>query len=350
MKKIIFAFMILSAGAWAQYERQQDYQESATKIDKVYIDCVIGKIYCEPAADNNVSISVKKNVFISDEKEAKRLADDCRINFNINNKTLRMTVDIPGRVLHKRLSLGSLVSGNRDGDLELLIKVFLPQGISTEIETATADIFASELKGNDLEIEGSSSDISLENMKGNCLIDVSSGDLEAKSIEGEIDITGSSSNITIDGLNGGLKISTASGDCTIEHVKGNAKINTSSGDINFINLDGDLSACSNSGDFQGENISGSVEISSSSGSINLRHLTNYEGEILTDSNSGDVYIEIPAAFKGYVELESVSGDVNSRVDLTTESRSRSRLAGSVSHGSGRIKAETTSGDIVLESY
>ena len=93
-----------------------------------------------------------------------------------------------------------------------------------------------------------------------------------------------------------------------------------------------------------------MALSTSSGSINLVHFAGEENNIFTDSNSGDIRIEVPFKFKGKIELESISGDINANVDLTTKSRSGKYLTGSLGEGTGMIKAETSSGDIHLESY
>ena len=350
MKRIAVIFMLLSAAVWGQYETQQDYQESADKVDKVYVECDMGKIYCEPSSDNNVSISVKKNIFIKDDEKAKRLADDIKVDFTVRNKTLRAIVDIPESIRNGKLSISKLFEDSRKGDTEILIRVLLPENIGTEIKTASADIYLTDLKGNNLDIKGSSSDISLENTKGNCGIDVSSGDFEGRDIQGDIDFSGSSADVNIDGLTGNLKIAVSSGDCYLERIIGDARIRSSSGDIKLINLTGNLYSTSNSGDFRGENITGSVDISTTSGAINLIHYAGDENNIYTDATSGDIHIEVPMSFKGKVELESVSGDISSGVDLMTRSKSSKHLAGTLAEGNGLIKAETTSGDIFLESY
>ena len=350
MKKIALIFMLLSAVVWGQYETQQDYHELADKIDNIYIECDMGKIYCEPSSDNNVSVSVKKNIYIKDDDEAKRLADDIKVDFTVRNRTLRVVVDIPERIRKGKLSISKLFEDSRRGDTEILVKALLPENIAAEIKTASADLYLTDLKGNDLNLDGSSSDISMENTKGNCRIDVSSGDFEGRGIEGNIDFSGSSSDFNVDGLNGNLRIAVSSGDCYLEKVSGDADIRSSSGDIDLINLTGKLHSSSNSGDFQGENLAGPVDISTTSGSITLTHYAGDENNIFTDATSGDIRIEIPFGFKGKVELESVSGDIKSRADLVVKKKSSKHLDGTLGSGNGLIKAETTSGDITLESY
>jgi len=350
MKRIVITFILLSAVVWGQYETQQDYHESADKIDDVYLECDIGKIYFEPSNDNDVSISVKKNIYIKDDDKAKRLADDIKVDFTVRNKTLRAIVDVPNRLKRNKISFGDFFDGDRSGDIEILIRVLLPENISADINTSSADLYLSDLKGNEFDIEGSSSDVSMENTKGNYRIDVSSGDFDGRDIVGNIDFSGSSSDFNMNGLNGDLWISVSSGDCYLEKINGDADIRSSSGDIDLINLSGKLHSSSNSGDFQGENLAGPVDISTTSGSITLVHYAGDEDNIFTDANSGDIRIEVPFNFKGKVEMESVSGDIKSRADLNVKSKSSKHLEGKLGSGNGLIKAETTSGDIILESY
>lgn len=350
MKKIIIIIALLTIPALAQQEFQQEYIQSADKIDKLYIECGAGRIYCEPSDGNDIKVYVKKIIYLNDDMEAKELADACEVEFNEDRRKLEVIIDLPRRSYSKRGLFNKIFDSVRNDDLEILVKVLIPADIETEIETSSADIYASNLTNNDFDINGSSADVSLENIKGNCMIDLSSGDLEAFHVEGKIDLSGSSSDFELEDVTGDIRISTSSGDGIIEKAKGNLDLRTSSGDIRLYGLEGDLYCRSSSGDFDGENISGSVRAGSTSGTINLKRLSNKLGRFQAESTSGDVYLEVPEGFEGRLELESVSGSINSNLAMSMNRHSRNYVAGSVGGGDGEIEIETTSGDITVETY
>jgi len=349
MIKVFIITLFLIGAAFAQHEYYDEFSRAADTIDEVIIDSPTGKITFEPSSDENIMVRVKKTVFLKDEEDAKKYADACETAFDVTNKTLNVKLDFPRNRRNLKGMFNKLFSGNFDDELEVLIKVSIPPDIRLLVNTASADIFAADLN-NDMDIDGSSSDVTLENVLGNYRIDVSSGDLEARNLAGDISLDGSSSDFDLIGVDGDIEISTSSGDGIIEDVEGNIKTRTSSGDIRICNLHGNLDCQSASGDLGLENISGSIEASSTSGTINLDRLTNNEGIFYIETTSGDVYIEVNPDFSGDFELETKSGDIHSQLSFSFEKYSDSYLTGSVGHGAGKINIETSSGDIILESY
>jgi hypothetical protein len=349
MKKAIIITLFLVGAAFAQHEYYDEFSQPGDKIDEVIVDCPVGKITCEPATDGNIMIRVKKTVFIKDEKEAKEYADAYETSFDVNDRKLNVTLDTPRHKHDMKGLFNKLFTGNFGDEFELLIKVSLPPEIRLSISTASADIFATDLKNN-IEIDGSSSDVSLENVVGNCNIDVSSGDLEVRNIIGDISLDGSSSDFDLIGVKGDIEVSVSSGDGVIEDVEGDIRVRSSSGDTRISSLRGNLDCRSTSGDLGAENVSGSVNAGSTSGTINLDHLTNNEGIYYIETTSGDVYIEIDPGFSGNLNLETTSGDIHSHLNFSFNKYTESRLTGSIGHGAGEINVETSSGDIILESF
>lgn len=350
MKRIVILVVLSAVTAFAQQEFEQEYIQPAGNFSEIYIDCPAGRIYCEAAEGNEIEVYVKKLVYKNDDIEAKELADACKIEFKENRQVLEVIVQLPRRGYSKRGLLNKIFTDGWHEDLEIMIKAKLPPGIKLGIETASADVFAADLKNNTIDINGSSSDISLEDLQGDCIIDVSSGDLDAFRVDGNIDFSGSSSDFEIQDIKGNVRVSTSSGDGTIEKVSGDLDLKTSSGDIHLYGLQGDLYFSSTSGDCTAENIAGSVRAGSTSGTINLKQLSDPQGRFSAETTSGDVYLEITDAFEGELELDSNSGDISSQLDMSRDSRSRNYVSGTVGSGKGRIEIETTSGDIVLETY
>jgi DUF4097 and DUF4098 domain-containing protein YvlB len=349
MKKILIAFWLLTSLAMGQQEYNLEHSQSADKVDKVRIDCPQGRIYFEPSSTKEINAYVKKMIYLRDEKEAKELADDIKVDFIEDNRTFEINVDIPRSRFPGKRFFSGIYEGSHS-DYEIMIKVQLPAGINVDVKTSSADLSIADLKDNDFEVNGSSSDITIEDCAGDYSINVSSGDVKGHTIEGNLNMSGSSSDYELSEIKGDIKISTSSGDGMIEKAYGDVNLRSSSGDLRIYNIEGNLGVESTSGDIIAENISGSIDGESTSGTIKLRHLTNIEGRFRTHSTSGDVLMEIARGFGGEVRIETVSGDIDSRIDVITRRLSDDYLTGEIGKGVGEIIIETTSGDITLESF
>ena len=349
MKRILIAFWLLTSLAMGQQEYNLERSQSADKVDKVKIDCPLGRIYFEPSSTKEINVYVKKMIYLRDDEEAKELADDIKVDFIEDNRTFEVNVDIPRRRFPGKRFFSGIFDG-RHGDYEIMIKVQLPVGINVDVKTSSADLNIADLKDNDFEVNGSSSDIMIEYCSGDYSINVSSGDVEGRTIEGNFNLSGSSSDYELSDIKGNIKVSTSSGDGIIEKAFGDVNLRSSSGDLRIYNIEGDLVMESTSGDIIAENVSGSIDGESTSGTIKLRRLTNIEGRFRTHSTSGNVLLEIAHGFGGEVRIETVSGEIDSRVDIITRRFSDDYLTGEIGKGIGEIIIETTSGDITLESY
>lgn len=345
----VIAILLLAVSARAEWEFIKDYTHPADDIRKVFINCPAGEIKFEPSSDENVSVAVRKVVYLKREDDAIKLADACEVDFKVANYTLEVIVDFPQSRHRHRSFFDRLFSGQYDRDLEVLIKVSVPRKIGLIVETSSADITAIDLQ-NDLTVDGSSSDVSLENVKGNCDLSLSSGDLEAYVVDGNISLDGSSSDFRLEDITGDLNITTSSGDGIIEEVMGNLKLTTSSGDIRIYGLKGDLTCKTSSGDIICDDVSGSVKARSSSGDIRLKRLNDDEGNFFIRTASGDAYIEITGGFDGSLEVETTSGSIIANIDMTISTYSDSYLAGTTGEGPGKIQVMTISGDVELESF
>lgn len=352
MKSTVIAFiLLLTISTLAQHEFKLEHLQSTDNINKVSIDCSRGQIYCEPSDNKEIQVFIKKVIYINDEDDARQIAEACKVRFNENRQTLEVTVDLPHRSHFKRSLFKKIIHGDFSRELEILIKVMLPEGINLDIETSSADIFVSDLGNNNIEVNGSSSDVSLEKIVGEIYIDVSSGDLEAYYIEGNLELNGSSSDYDIGEIKGNIRISTSSGDGIIENTVGDLNIKTSSGEIKAYNLEGNFISRSSSGDVIIEDITGSVKTITSSGTVQLRRLSSRNGKFSVNTNSGDVYIEVSNDFGGMVEIETITGDINTSHDkFKIKHQARKFRSGTIGSGNGEIDIETSSGDISVESY
>jgi DUF4097 and DUF4098 domain-containing protein YvlB len=186
------------------------------------------------------------------------------------------------------------------------------------------------------------------------ILESTSGDIQARDVNGPADIQ------------------TTSGDISLRGASGHIEISTTSGDIEASGLRGDIELSAVSGEFEIQDIEGTVRVETVSSDIVLRNVRVREataetvsGEIIFDgtvardgrydfrSHSGTVTVRVPANVSARFEVETYSGELDSVFPITlmpgqrTRNRPR-RFEFSVGGGEARIVAETFSGDIILE--
>ncbi|MEU4161226.1 DUF4097 family beta strand repeat-containing protein [Actinoplanes sp. NPDC026670] len=118
-------------------------------------------------------------------------------------------------------------------------------------------------------------------------LDLSSGDSEVESVDGDARITTASGHLTVGQAGGAVTLKTSSGHLTIGDVTGDVKAGTSSGDIRL----GSAGA--------------SVEASSASGEIEVGRLHHGQARIRT--SSGDVRVGVAPGTGVWLDLDTSSG-------------------------------------------
>lgn len=349
MRLMLITFICLiniAALTAAEYEFPAVYKTEVGDIQKVAIDCPEGLIRFEQATGNEIDIKVLRVIYLENKSKAEKIADEIKIDFRKDDRTLRAIVDIPNRSSRASDIIHNLLSGEFRNEIEILIKVTTPPNLMLNVVTVSADISGKDLH-NDLSLKGTSSDTRWENVIGDCDINVESGDFFGSYINGNISFDGSSSDLDIDDLKGNLKISTTSGDINARAIKGDVKIESTSGDIRTYDIRGNLEMNTTLGDIYSQNLDGSATVASISGEIRLSGLTNPLGKFNVKTVSGDVYLEFARNFDGTLEVETRSGEIRADIDMDFGKVSDSYLEGKTGEGTGKINIITTSGDISM---
>ncbi|RUO40697.1 hypothetical protein CWE22_00345 [Pseudidiomarina aestuarii] len=146
--------------------------------------------------------------------------------------------------------------------------------------------------------------------------------------ESMVDVSGISSDFTVKDIRQGTRVTTISGDIDANSLDQNVRLKTTSGDVSGRKLNGDVELVSVSGDVNdadGDQQRGVFQ--STSGDVAV--VTN-ASEVRAESISGDVNLTTERA--NDVTATSVSGDVSVRVEL---------------NDNGRLRGNTVSGDMAI---
>lgn len=193
-----------------------------------------------------------------------------------------------------------------------------------------------------LDLKGSSGNITVENVKNeNTSLRVSSGNLKATNLEG---------NLTIRATSGNLNVS---------NVDGNVTAGITSGNANFTGINGDLDYESTSGSLEANNVSGELNVGLTSGNAKLNTIGSLGSIKFTSGNirasnaglgqntrfsgsSGNFNIQTPSNLKAYnFSLKASSG--NLKVGSTNSGKTLE-----IDNGSGSwVRGNITSGNITI---
>lgn len=193
-----------------------------------------------------------------------------------------------------------------------------------------------------LDLKGSSGNITVENVKNeNTSLRVSSGNLKATNLEG---------NLTIRATSGNLNVS---------DVDGNVTAGITSGNANFTGINGDLDYESTSGSLEATNVSGELNVGLTSGNAKLNSIGSLGSIKFTSGNikatnaglgqntrfsgsSGNFNIQTSSNLKAYnFSLKASSG--NLKVGSTNSGKTLE-----IDNGSGSwVRGNITSGNITI---
>jgi DUF4097 and DUF4098 domain-containing protein YvlB len=350
---VILALGVIMAAGAARADRdftfhKNDHFDGKT-VSIVKIDMRQGEIGIFKASGADVEINFKNTIRASDQKEADKLNSEYGCSARLDGSTLAITVEMPQLRGHGKSIISRIINGDWDDDYSPMLRVSVPDGMSIEVNSSSADMEISDVSA-DITIESASSDIDLENTSGKVDCRVSSGDMISAGHQGPLSLKGNSSDLRMTDVQGDLNAYTSSGDISIDKVKGSVDAASVSGDCRIYDVDGDLAVKSTSGDIGVNSVSGSVKARAVSGDVHLGALSAAAGDFDVESVSGDITMEVSDKFEGEVSVRSISGDVSSHLSADLDTYSNSRLRGSVGEGHGRLDVSSTSGDISIDRY
>lgn len=133
-----------------------------------------------------------------------------------------------------------------------------------------------------------------------------SADIRARLTLGRAAINTASGEVLLDDV-GSVAVKTASGDVSAKSVEGDLTVRSASGDIRVSRVEGDVSLTTASGDVDIDHVGGSLSASSASGDI---HVGAYQGDDLEAATmSGDVVVGLPRGRRVKLKANTLSGSV-----------------------------------------
>jgi len=265
--------------------------------------------------------------------ERRTVADDALVVVKNVQGEVEVRVGEPGEV---RLT-GTLGSGTRglevsDGGNRLVIEVKYPRN-SRDVEDT--DLYLRVPEGVSREIETVSADVTVDGPRGERIeVQTVSGEVEVTADPGHLDLKSVSGDIGIRTQTRRIDLETVSGDLEGEDLQGEINLNTVSGEALISTRDADRAHF--------ETVSGDLE---------LRIGLAADGDVSISSLSGDVDLDVTPELSADVEVTSFSGSIRSdRGEVRTARHGPQKsLEFRAGDGTGRIRIESFSGDVRIRS-
>lgn len=189
-----------------------------------------------------------------------------------------------------------------------------------------------------LDLKGSSGNISVENVKNeNTSLRVSSGNLTAKNLQGNLSIRATSGIINVSNIDGNVTSGITSGNASFNGIKGNLDYESTSGSLDANQVDGEINIGLTSGNAKLNNIGQLGSIKFTSGNIRASNAGLGENTRLSGS-SGNFNIQTPSNLKDFnFSLKASSGNlkvggVNTGKTLELDNGSGAWVRGTITSG------------------
>jgi hypothetical protein len=194
-----------------------------------------------------------------------------------------------------------------------------------------------------LEFKGSSGNMNVENVSNpKTSLKVSSGNVKAYHIKGDLSIRASSGNLTADGVSGNVEGGVSSGSGKLSNIKGNLTYESTSGSLDADGVGGEVNVKLTSGNAKINNIGQLGHIQFTSGNVRATNAglgpnTKFNG------SSGNFRVQTPSNLKAFnYALKSSSGNlkvggINKSKTLEIDNGASTWVRGNISSGNITIE-------------
>ncbi|HJP64513.1 MAG TPA: DUF4097 family beta strand repeat-containing protein [Mucilaginibacter sp.] len=245
----------------------------------------------------------------------KRLAEDYQMDIDVSGHELKAIV----KTRHN--------FRNWNNGISISFKIYVPQNVSTDLQTSGGGISLDNLKGNET-FKTSGGGLNIDHLSGIIRGRTSGGGIRVTNSDNDIELNTSGGGITARNCNGKIRLVTSGGGLELDDLKGDIDAHTSGGGIRGNNIDGELITGTSGGGIDLRNMNCALQANTSGGSLSaeMKHVGKY---LRLSSSAGNVDVELPAkqgldlnlrgervdqhqfsGFKGDWDKDRVRGTVN----------------------------------------
>jgi DUF4097 and DUF4098 domain-containing protein YvlB len=300
--------------------------------------------------DNQIHVSVHKEVYTRSDSEAEAKAQRLSPNLNVNGNNV--VLSLPG------------MDGAR-GDLTITV----PATAASTVNANRGDVKITAIKAP-VTITANHGDIELSAITGDITtrINNSGSNLSAHSVTGSLTVEGRSHDTTISDINGPLTLrGEFFGDAHFERIRGPLKFHTSRTDFQLARLDGQIdissSAALSTSEAVGpliltthsrnitlDRVAGDVSVTNRNGSVDVTSAPPLSN-VTVENRNGSVSITVPEQANFAYQFDATNGDIESdfpQVKSNSEDSRKNTVNGTIGKGGALLRVTTSQGDVSLK--
>jgi DUF4097 and DUF4098 domain-containing protein YvlB len=300
--------------------------------------------------DNQIHVSVHKEVYTRSDSDADAKAQRLSPNLNINGTSV--TLNVP-----------SMEGARAD------LTITLPSTAATTVMANHGDVKITALKAP-VTITANHGDIELSAITGDITtrINNSGSNLAAHSVTGSLTVEGRSHDTTISDINGPLTLrGEFFGDAHFERIRGPLKFHTSRTDFQLARLDGQIdissSAALSTSEAVGpltltthsrnitlDRVAGDVSVTNRNGSVDVTSAPPLSN-VTVENRNGSVSVTVPEQSNFAYQFDATNGDIESdfpQVKSTEQDNRKNTVSGTIGKGGPLLRVTTSQGDVSLK--
>jgi DUF4097 and DUF4098 domain-containing protein YvlB len=300
--------------------------------------------------DNQIHVSVHKEVYTRSDSEADAKAQ--RLNPNINTSGNNVTLSVPA------------MDGAR-ADLTIT----LPAASATTVTSNRGDVKVTAIKAP-VTITANHGDIELSAITGDITTRINNGDsnVSAHSVTGSLTVEGRGHDSTVSDLSGPLTMrGEFFGDSHFERIRGPVKFHTSRTDFQLGRLDGEidisntaalstseavgpLTLTTHSRNITLDRIAGDVSVTNRNGSVDVTSAPPLSN-VTVENRNGSVSITVPEQANFAYQFDATNGDIESdfsQIKSTEQDSRKNAVSGTIGKGGPLLRVTTSQGDVSLK--
>ncbi|HTV08825.1 MAG TPA: DUF4097 family beta strand repeat-containing protein [Candidatus Aquilonibacter sp.] len=296
--------------------------------------------------DNQVHVSIHKQVYAWGDDEATKRAQQLQPTFSIQGNNLML--DVP-----------SVEQGQADLTIEM------PHAANLSVSSDHGDVQVSELHGN-LTIASRKGDVDVTGIDGAVLAQVNNDDssVSAKSVTGAFTLQGRAGDISLDNIdgpvmlqgdffgtteaqqiNGPLRFETSRTKFSTARIDGNVEIEN--GDLNGERLLGPVTLATRNRTIELDDVSGPITVSNRNGAVSVTTASPL-GPVNLTNQHGSVDLGLPEHAGFVLNAQTRNGELENDFGLQSQSQDESHwLTGTVDRGGPQVRIETSDGDVTV---
>lgn len=218
----------------------------------------------------------------------------------------------------------------------------LPPGANARVEYVVV-----VPENTEVEASVGSGSLDVRGVRGPARLRAGSGNITAESIASDIEAGTGSGSIRLRGVTGEARAQTGSGSIVLEDVQQDVRASAGSGRIRVLRPGGSVVSRTGSGDVELNGARGDVKVNTGSGDIAVEGNPAPQAYWDLSARSGSVRLDVPDSASFTFLAETISGKIDTDLPIAVTEKARRELRGRVGKGDARVRAETTSGRIVV---